>query len=64
MRNYEGVITTYQEPETYESNFCDRKCSECHLQLKLEDANECRSTGIEKLLSDYSEEISLTLKPV
>jgi len=60
LRNYEGVITTYQEPERYESNFCDRKCAECHLQLKLEDADELCSTGIEKLLADYDETISLT----
>lgn len=60
LRNYEGVITTYQEPEKYESNFCDRKCDDCHLQLKLEGAEECRSTGIERLLADYDEAISLT----
>jgi len=60
LRNYEGVITTYQEPESYEANFCDRDCDKCHLQLKLEDAEECRSTGIEKLLADYDETISLT----
>ncbi|PLX81177.1 MAG: lysine 2,3-aminomutase [Desulfuromonas sp.] len=60
LRNYEGVITTYQEPEKYESSFCDRKCDECHLQLKLEDAEEFRSTGIETLLADYDDTISLT----
>ncbi len=60
LRNYEGVITTYQEPEKYESNFCDRNCDDCHLQLKLEDADECQSTGIEKLLADYDTTISLT----
>jgi lysine 2,3-aminomutase len=60
LRNYEGVITTYQEPEKYESNFCDRKCDECHLQLKLEDADEHCSTGIERLLADYDKTISLT----
>ncbi len=60
LRNYEGVITTYQEPEKYESSFCDRKCSDCHLQLKLDDADEFCSTGIEKLLADYDETISLT----
>lgn len=60
LRNYEGVITTYQEPEKYESSFCDRKCDDCHLQLKLEEAEEYRSIGIEKLLADYDEAISLT----
>jgi lysine 2,3-aminomutase len=60
LRNYEGVITTYQEPEKYEASFCNRKCDDCHLQLKLEDAEEHHSTGIEKLLADYDETISLT----
>jgi lysine 2,3-aminomutase len=60
LRNYEGVITTYQEPDSYEAIFCDRNCDNCQLQLKLEDAEEYRSTGIEKLLSDYDETISLT----
>ena len=60
LRNYEGVITTYQEPEKYKSNFCDRKCNDCHMQLKLEDADEYCSTGIEKLLADYDATISLT----
>jgi lysine 2,3-aminomutase len=60
LRNYEGVITTYQEPDSYEPIFCDRKCDDCRLHLKLEDAEECRSTGIEMLLSDYDETISLT----
>jgi His/Glu/Gln/Arg/opine family amino acid ABC transporter permease subunit len=26
LRNYEGVITTYQEPDSYEQQFCDRRC--------------------------------------
>ena len=60
LRNYEGVITTYQEPDSYEPIFCDRKCDDCRLHLKLEDAEECRSTGIEMLLSDYDDTISLT----
>jgi lysine 2,3-aminomutase len=60
LRNYEGVITTYQEPDSYEAIFCDRNCDNCQLQLKLEDAEEYRSTGIEKLLSDYDKTISLT----
>lgn len=60
LRNYEGVITTYQEPDKYETSFCDRNCDDCHLQLKLEDSEEFRSTGIERLLADYDETISLT----
>jgi lysine 2,3-aminomutase len=60
LRNYEGVITTYQEPESYQQKFCDRKCSVCNLQLMLEDGEEKDVTGIEKLLSDFDETISLT----
>jgi len=60
LRNYEGVITTYQEPDSYEEKFCDRKCSGCALQLKLEDGEEVDAIGIEKLLSDFDETISLT----
>jgi lysine 2,3-aminomutase len=60
LRNYEGVITTYKEPDSYEPIFCDRKCDDCILQLKLEDAEEYDTTGIEKLLSDSCDTISLT----
>lgn len=60
LRNYEGVITTYQEPDSYKQKFCDRKCDSCELQLMLEDGQEQDATGIEKLLSDYDETISLT----
>jgi len=60
LRNYEGVITSYQEPDSYEAIFCDRRCGDCHLQLKLHGAEECRMTGIVKLLSDSDDTISLT----
>ncbi|HKL48528.1 MAG TPA: lysine 2,3-aminomutase, partial [Desulfuromonadales bacterium] len=60
LRNFEGVITTYQEPDSYEPIFCDRKCDDCKLHLKLDDAEEYRATGICKLLSDYDDTISLT----
>jgi len=59
LRNYEGVITTYKEPDSYEPWFCDRDCEKCDLQLRLEDAEEHRSVGIEKLLADYDETTSL-----
>jgi lysine 2,3-aminomutase len=59
LRNYEGVITTYKEPDSYEPIFCDRKCDDCTLQLKLDDADECRATGIAQLLSDADERITL-----
>ncbi len=60
LRNYEGVITTYQEPSSYETKFCDRNCERCDLQLKLDEGQEKDATGIEKLLSDFDEAISLT----
>jgi len=61
LRNYEGIITTYQEPESYEAKFCDRNCEECNLDLNLdEEPDEVeKSIGIEKLLADYDATISL-----
>ncbi|MBN2703476.1 MAG: lysine 2,3-aminomutase [Pontiellaceae bacterium] len=59
LRNYEGVITTYKEPDSYEPIFCDRKCDVCDLQLDLGDADESKATGIQMLLSDNDETISL-----
>lgn len=59
LRNYEGVITTYKEPDSYEPIFCDRDCDNCDLQLDLNDADERKSLGIEQLLSDYNKIISL-----
>ena len=62
LRNYEGVVTTYKEPDSYEPIFCDRNCNECKLQLNLDEANETKSVGIAKLLSDSDNAISLTPK--
>jgi lysine 2,3-aminomutase len=59
LRNYEGVISTYREPDSYQPIFCDRNCEACSLQLKLDDANEEKAVGIQKLLSDYDETITL-----
>ncbi len=59
LRNYEGVITTYKEPDSYEPIFCDRKCAQCDLQLALDDADESKATGIQKLLADHDQTISL-----
>ncbi len=53
LRNYEGVITTYKEPDAYEPIFCDRNCDECNLELGLEGASERAALGIEKLLSNH-----------
>ena len=59
LRNYEGVITTYKEPDSYEPNFCDRNCAECELDLALDEAEEHRAVGIEKLLADDDDTIAL-----
>jgi lysine 2,3-aminomutase len=60
LRNYEGVITTYKEPDSYEPVFCDRDCESCTLTLNLDDAAEFDPLGIESLLADYDKAISLT----
>jgi lysine 2,3-aminomutase len=53
LRNYEGVITTYKEPDSYESVFCDRQCPQCRLSLALEGAEETKAVGIAKIMADY-----------
>jgi lysine 2,3-aminomutase len=59
LRNYEGVITTYKEPDSYEPIFCDRNCEKCDLQLDLKGADEYNATGIAELLSDADDNIAL-----
>ncbi|MBN2802442.1 MAG: lysine 2,3-aminomutase [Deltaproteobacteria bacterium] len=60
LRNYEGVITTYKEPNSYEPTFCDRNCDKCDLQLSLDNnTDDIKSIGIQKLLSDHEDAISL-----
>ncbi len=59
LRNYEGVITTYKEPDSYEPVFCDRNCERCDLQLDLRGSDEYNATGISELLSDADDTISL-----
>jgi lysine 2,3-aminomutase len=61
LRNFEGVITTYREPDTYSSVLCDRNCDRCTLELKMDDSDEYKAYGIEKLLADYDE--SFYFKP-
>ncbi len=59
LRNYEGVITTYKEPDKYEARICDRDCDKCDLDLSLNENEEINSIGIESLLSDCCDTISL-----
>ena len=60
MRNYEGVIITYQVLDSYKPKFCDRKGSGYKLQLMSDDGEETGVVGIEMLLSYCDETISLT----
>jgi len=59
LRNYEGVITTYKEPDSYEPRFCNRDCENCDLDLNLDEPDEYKSLGIVKLLADDNDTISL-----
>jgi len=59
LRNYEGVIATYKEPDSYEARQCNRDCENCDLDLNLSEGSEIKSLGIEKLLSDEDNSISL-----
>ncbi|MDX9759923.1 MAG: lysine 2,3-aminomutase [Bacteroidota bacterium] len=60
LRNYEGVITTYKEPDAYEPVFCDRDCERCDLQLAVDSKeDDYRAVGISQLLSDQDDVIAL-----
>ncbi len=54
LRNYEGVITTYTEPEVKESE-CPPNCKVC------DDVDGEELIGVHKLLSDTNQQISLKL---
>ncbi len=58
LRNYEGVITKYKEPDDYKSVQCNRDCEKCTLQLQLLE-DEKTLVGIEKLLTDDNKVVSL-----
>ena len=59
LRNFEGIITSYQEPDKYEHNYCDGNCDDCNLYLKMEPQEETEVVGIKKLLFDSNDVISL-----
>lgn len=60
LRNYEGVITTYQMPINDNTSSCDLNCEACHLQRNHDTScREYQSIGIAKLLSDYEEDYTL-----
>lgn len=62
LRNYEGMITTYTEPDNYVSTICNNDCENCKLQVLPNDADDFKAIGIEKLLSDANDTISLIPK--
>jgi lysine 2,3-aminomutase len=57
LRNYEGIITTYKEPDNYKTISCKKNCSECDLKLKTNE--EKTEIGVEKLLTEADKTISL-----
>lgn len=59
LRNYEGMICTYQEPANYERIFCNGDCVSCKLQLNTSHADESKIVGVAKLLADYDETTTL-----
>lgn len=59
LRNFEGIITSYQEPDKYEHNYCDENCDNCNLYLKMEPQEGAEVVGIKKLLLDSNNVISL-----
>lgn len=58
LRNYEGVITTYREPDNYKEPQCSMNCDTCNLQYDYHD-EERKAMGISRLLADYDRAISL-----
>lgn len=59
LRNYEGMICTYQEPANYERIFCNGTCDTCKLQLDTSRADESKLVGVAKLLADYDDTTTL-----
>lgn len=56
LRNYEGVITTYREPDHYKEPNCEGVCEDCGIKDAEDHEKEI---GISRLLSDFDEGISL-----
>ena len=59
LRNFEGVITSYQEPEAYENFFGKMNIDDSGLSSMFEGEDDYKAIGIEKLLSDLDETIAL-----
>jgi len=59
LRNYEGMICTYQEPANYERIYCNGDCVSCKLQLNLDRVDESKVVGVAKLLADNDKTTTL-----
>ena len=59
LRNFEGVITTYEEPTSYVDVFKNYSFNHSDTNDILDEAKEYKAIGIEKLLSDMNDTISL-----
>lgn len=60
LRNYEGVITTYQMPEKDLNTKCDLNCERCHLHFNPDTScKENQTIGIARLLCDYEDAYTL-----
>jgi lysine 2,3-aminomutase len=57
LRNYEGVITTYSEPENYKATSCNNSCDKCTPKSNFKENDH--PTGVEKLLTEDDRTISL-----
>ncbi len=62
LRNFEGIITSYQEPDNYQNKNCDMDCANCSLTLAMEAPEEVDAVGIKKLLDDSNDSISIIPK--
>lgn len=54
LRNYEGQITTYNEPECYTNNNCDNNCEQCKLHKSLESTGT-KPAEIEKMVNVFDD---------
>ncbi|WP_132873871.1 lysine 2,3-aminomutase [Seleniivibrio woodruffii] len=59
LRNYEGVICSYKEPDRYHPVQCDLNCRDCSLQLNTDGREYLPPVGIRKLMADYDDKIAL-----
>jgi lysine 2,3-aminomutase len=59
LRNFEGVITSYSEPDNYKAIQCDGKCDDCDLDFSPDGEEKRLTIGIEKLFADYDDTNSL-----